>query len=86
MTAVGPSWARAAKWALGFSAIMMAFTLATGGSHKGALVIWSLFYGVLFIPFFFLVHRFQYKTAQRQIEKRKAQGAEKKPRAAQKKR
>jgi hypothetical protein len=65
-----PSWTRSAKRAGLFAPLLFIFITFTGGKHPIALpqrLGISLLYAAAFVPMFFLVDRWAYRTYQRRI-------------------
>jgi len=65
-----PSWTRSAKRAGLFAPLLFIFITFTGGKHQIALpqrLGISLLYAAAFVPMFFLVDRWAYRTYQRRI-------------------
>lgn len=73
-----PTWTRALKWAGTYTAFMLVFSVAT--TKKGSAlpsVLFALVVGILIIPAFYWMHRFQYRAWVKLEERQKP-----KPRSA----
>ena len=66
-----PSWPRAAKWAGVYGILMLLFTLSTAkkGSSPAGGVLAAVLFAVVFLPGIYYLHRLQYRTYLRQLEK-----------------
>jgi hypothetical protein len=69
-----PSWSRAVKWGVGFAVAMPLLLTITGGKKHmevTSLAFLSVMYGAAFIPLTYFIHRMQYRTYQRMVERQK---------------
>jgi hypothetical protein len=67
------TWLRAAKWAAVYGLLMLVFTVSTAkkGSSPVGGVLAALLFAVVFLPGIYYLHRLQYRTYLRQLEKQK---------------